>query len=165
MNRDSDDLPPSIVGVGTWESFPPPRRNSYWIQYTPAFGNSIEFINNLWYNTIWDSLRDSYSIHPDEYIEEPEKVGLGTLARHLEVQEAVEGKKRDRQTSLSTQGSSKYPASKRIKEGDSSPIQESINDSTTESEGQELTVPLELSIGITPTPEQEQFSMSYPCAA
>jgi hypothetical protein len=84
---------------------------------------------------------------------------LGTLADFLKVQGIVEGKKHDRKESLSTQGSSKYPASKRTKEADSSPIQESISESGKESE--ELTRSLELSLAITPTPDNPQTVMSY----
>ena len=92
-------------------------------------------------------------------IEDPEDLGLGTLADFLRVQGIVEGKKRDRTESLSTQGSSKYPASKRTKEADSSPIQESVSESGKESE--ELTMSLELSLGITPTPDNPQTVMTY----
>jgi hypothetical protein len=88
----------------------------------------------------------------------PRLVTLGTLADFLKTQETVEGKKHERQTSLSTQGSSKYPALKKTKEG--SPIPESISNSSSET-GQQLSKSLELSIGITPTLGEPQFAMSY----
>jgi hypothetical protein len=112
-NRERDDLPPSIVGSATWEYFPLPRRPSYWIQYTNTFGTSIEFINDQWYNIFWSQTFNSYYTEGDQLIEEAEEVRLGSLTRFLQTQETVEGKKHKRQASLSTQGSSKYPASKR----------------------------------------------------
>jgi len=139
------------VDRASWEAFPGNHRSSYWIQYTEAFESSIEFINDQWYNIFWSNSFNSYYTEEEQLIEEPELVGLGTLARFLQVQGTVEGKKRDSKESLSTQGSSKYPASKKTREGDSSPIQESISDSSEESKGQELTKSLELSVGITPT--------------
>ena len=152
---------------GTWQRFPEPRRDSYWIQYNEDIGSSIEFINDQWYNISWSNTYNSYYTGEDQLIEEAEIIGLGSLALYLQRQETAEGKKRERQTSLSTQGSSKYPASKRTKEASSSPIQESVQDSSSESTesnesgGQELTVSPELSIGITLTPDKPTFSMSY----
>ena len=92
-------------------------------------------------------------------IEDPEDLGFGTLTDFLKVQGIVEGKKHDRKESLSTQVSSKYPASKRTKEAESSPIQESISELGKESE--ELTRSLELSLGITPTPDNPQTVVIY----
>jgi hypothetical protein len=147
------------VGNATWEYFPLPQRPSYWIQYTETFGSSIKFINDYWYNISWSKTFNSYYTESDQLIEEAIDVGLGSLVEFLQVQETVKGKKCERQTSLSTQGSSKYPASKRTKEG-SSPIPESISDSSSET-GQALSRSLELSVGITPTPGEPQFAMSY----
>jgi len=62
----------------------------------------------------------------------------------------IEGKKRDRQGSLSTQGSNEYLESEETGETDSSPIQESVSDSSEESKGQELERTIELGIEITP---------------
>jgi hypothetical protein len=124
-----------------------------------TFGTSIEFINDQWYNIFWSKTFNSYYIEGNQFVEEPEMVRLGTLANFLKTQETVEGKKCERQTSLSTQGSSKYPASKKTKEG-SSPIPESISGSSSET-GQQLSKSLELSIGITPTPGEPQIAMSY----
>jgi len=75
-----DDLPPSIVGRPSRETFP-----GNWIQSPKAFGT-------------------------------------------------IEGKERNRQGSLSTQGSNEYPESEKTREMDSSPIQESINNSNKEIE-------------------------------
>ena len=149
------------MGRGTWEEFPGSRRNSYWIQLTETFGTRVEFIKDQWYNIFWSNSFNSYYTEEEQYVEEPELIGLGSLAKFLQVRETVEGKKRDRKESLSTQGSSKYPASKKTREGDSSPIQESVSNSSEESKGQELTKSLELSVGITPTPDNPQFAMSY----
>jgi hypothetical protein len=159
MNRERDDLPPLIVGSTTWEYFPLPQRPSYWIQYTNTFGTSIEFINDYWYNIFWRKTFNSYYTEGDQLIEEAKEVHLGSLVRFLQTQETVEGKKCERQASLSTQGSSKYPASKKTKEG-SSPILESISNSSSET-GKPLLRSLELSVGITPTPGEPQFAMSY----
>ena len=147
------------MGRGTWETFSGNCRASYWIQYTDTFGSSIEFINDQWYNIFWSYSFNSCYTETEHNIKDPEDLGLGTLANFLRVQGIIEGKKCDRKESLSTQGSSKYPASKRTKEADSSPIQESISESGKESE--ELTRSLELSIGITPTPDNPQTVMSY----
>jgi hypothetical protein len=110
------------VGSAVWTTFPGKQRNSYWIQLTPEIGTSIKFINNQWYNIFWSNSFNSYYTEEDQFVEEPEYLGLGTLAKFLQVQGIVQGKKRDRQESLSTQGSSKYPALKKTKEGGSSPI-------------------------------------------
>ena len=91
-----DDLPPSIVGRPSKETFP-----EGWIQSPKAFGT-------------------------------------------------IEGKKRDRQGSLPTQGSNKYPESKKTRETDSGPIQGSVNDSNKEIERQELARTIEPGIEITP---------------
>jgi hypothetical protein len=135
------------------------RRASYWIQYTDTFGSSIEFINDQWYNIFWSYSFNSYYTETEHNIDEPEELGLGSLSDFLKVQGIVEGKKHDRKESLSTQASSKYPASKRTKEAGSSSIQESISNSGKESE--ELSKSLELSVGITPTPDNPQTVMSY----
>src|SRR6267142_1513999 len=161
INRETDDLPPLIVGRASWEDFPGGRRSSYWIQITEVFGTSIEFINDQWYSIFWSESFNSYYTEEDQYDEEPDLLGLGSLARFLQTQETVEGKKHDRKESLSTQESSKCPASKRTREGDSSSIQESISDSNEESRRQELAKSLELNIGITPTPDNPQTAMSY----
>src|SRR5882672_10630414 len=63
-------------------------------------------------------------------------------------------KKCDRQGSLSTQKSNKYPESKKTRETDSSPIQENVSDSNKESKGQELERTIELGVGITPDDPQ-----------
>src|SRR6266850_1204120 len=62
----------------------------------------------------------------------------------------IEDKKCDRQGSLSTQRSNKYPESKKTRETDRSPIQENVSDSNKESKGQELERTIELGVGITP---------------
>src|SRR6267142_1391571 len=161
INREADDLPPSIVGKASWEDFPGSCRSSYWIQITKVFGTSIEFINNRWYSIFWSGSFNSYYTEEDQYDEESELLSLGSLARFLQTQETVEGKKRDRKESLSTQESSKYPVSKKTREGDSSSIQESISDSNKESRRQGLAKSLELNIGITPTPDNPQFAMGH----
>src|SRR6266850_6129313 len=120
-----------------------------------------EFINNWWYSIFWSKSFNSYYTEEDQYDKEPELLGLGSLARFLQTQETVEGKKRNRKESLSTQESSKCLASKRTKEGDSSSIQESISDSNEESKRQELAKSLKLNIGIMPTPDNLQTAMSY----
>ena len=153
INRETDDLPLSIVGRASWEDFPGSHRSSYWIQITEVFGTSIEFINDQWYSIFWSESFNSYYTEEDQYDEEPELFGLGSLARFLQTQETVESKKCNRKESLSTQESSKCPASKKTREGDSSSIQESISDSNEESRRQELAKSLELNIGITPTPD------------
>jgi len=145
------------VGKASWEDFPGSCRSSYWIQITKVFGTSIEFINDRWYSIFWSESFNSYYTEEDQYDEEPELLGLGSLARFLQTQETVEGKKHDRKESLSTQESSKYPVSKKTREEDSSSIQESINDSNEEPRRQELARSLELNIGITPTPDNPQF--------
>jgi hypothetical protein len=134
-------------------------RGSYWIQYSKTLGTSIKFINNQSYNIFWSHTFNSYYTEAEHYIDKPEELGLGTLAEFLKVQGIIEGKKRGRKENLSTQGSSKYPALKRTKEGGSSPIQESISNSGKGSE--ELTRSLKLSAGITPTPDNPQTVMSY----
>ena len=92
----NDDLPLSIVGRPSRETFP-----GNWIQSPKAFGT-------------------------------------------------IEGKKRNRQESLSTQGSNEYPESKKTRETDSSPIQESVDNSNKEIERQELARIVELGVEITP---------------
>ena len=88
-------------------------RASYWVQYTDTFGSSIKFINDQWYNIFWSYSFNSYYTETEHNIEDPEDLGLGTLANFLKVQGIIEGKKRDRKESLSTQGSSKYPQQRR----------------------------------------------------
>src|SRR6266850_623343 len=82
--------------------------NSYWIQNTKVFGTNIEFINNRWYSIFWSKSFNSYYTEEDQYNEESELLGLGSLARLLQTQETVE-------------------ASKKPKEGDSSSIQRSCH--------------------------------------
>src|SRR6267142_4933170 len=88
----NDDLPPSIVGRPSRETFP-----GSWIESPKAFGT-------------------------------------------------IEGKEHDRQGSLSTQGSNKYPESRKTREMDSSPIQGSVNDSNKEIERQKLARTIELGV-------------------
>ena len=113
VNRATDNLPPLIVGNAIWETFPTAQWPSYWLQYTKRFGTSLEFINDQWYNIFWSSSHNSYYVHEGQNVKEPECIRLGTLARFLEEQESAEGKERDRQTNLSTQGSGIWPVSKR----------------------------------------------------
>jgi len=103
-----DDLPPSIVGRPSRETFP-----GNWIQSPKAFGT-------------------------------------------------IEGRKHDRQGSLSTQGSNEYPESRKTREMDSSPIQESISNSSEESERQELARTIELGVEIMP--DDPQVAMSHATA-
>ena len=73
----------------------------------------------------------------------------------------MEGKKHERKISESSHGSSIHPPLKKAREeGDSSPIEEDSELETELTEGQEVTVPLRLNIGITPTPNSPQFIMS-----
>src|SRR6267142_1188509 len=102
--NEPDNLPPSIVGRPSRETFP-----ENWIQSPKAFGT-------------------------------------------------IEDKKRDRQGSLSTQRSNKYPESKKTRETDSRPIQENINDSNKESKGQELEKTVELGVEIMPDDPQVAIS-------
>src|SRR6266850_911455 len=74
----------------------------------------------------------------------------GNRIQSPKVFRTIEDKKCDRQGSLSTQGSNKYPESKKAREMDSSPIQENVSDSNKESKGQELERTIELDVGITP---------------
>ena len=152
VNRGTDDLPPSIVGRATWEEFAPPRRNSYWLQYTDSFGSSVEFINDHWYSIHWSHSFNSYYTEQDQIVEEPELLGLGTLEEFLEEQGKVKGKKRERQTSQPPPDTSQ--PIKRTKEGDS-PSQDTTSDSRIGIKT------LELSLGITPTPGEPQHAMSY----
>src|SRR6267142_1286974 len=142
--------------TGATKTAPNQPTSSYWIQDTEVFGTNIEFINNRWYSIIWSKSFNSHYAEKDQYDEESGLLGLGSLARLLQTQETVEGKKRDRRESLSTKESSKCPASKETREGDSSSIQRSISDSNEESRRQKLTKSLELNIGITPTPDNPQ---------
>src|SRR6266850_8442347 len=82
--------------------------SSYWIQITEVFGTDIEFINNRRYSIFWSKSFNSYYTEEDQYNEESELLGLGSLARLLQTQETVE-------------------ASKKPKEGDSSSIQRSCH--------------------------------------
>jgi len=90
------------VGKASWEAFPGKRRSSYWIQYTETFGSSLKFINDQWYNIFWSNSFNSYYTEEEQIVEEPELLSLGTLARFLQVQGTIEGKKCNRKESLST---------------------------------------------------------------
>ena len=103
-----DNLPPSIVGRPSRETFP-----GNWIQSPKAF-------------------------------------------------KTIEGKERDRQGSLSTQGSNEYPESKKTRETDSSPIQRSVNNSNKEIERHKLIRTIEL--GIEETPDDPQVATSHATA-
>ena len=83
INRNTDDLPLSIVGRATWDMFSGNHRQSYWIQYTNVFGGSIEFINDQWYHIFWSDRINSYFTEGDQFVEEPGIVGLGHLAELL----------------------------------------------------------------------------------
>src|SRR6266850_611567 len=103
-----DNLPPSIVGRPSRETFP-----GNWIQSPKAF-------------------------------------------------KTIEGKERNRQGSLSTQGSNEYPESKKTRETDSSPIQRSVNNSNKEIERHKLIRTIEL--GIEETPDDPQVATSHATA-
>src|SRR6267142_5673659 len=94
--------------------------------------------------------RPSRETFPGNWIQSPKAFGT------------IEGKKRDRQGSLSTQGSNEYPESEKTGETDSSPIQESISNSSEESKGRELARTIELGIEITP--DGPQVAMSHATA-
>ena len=130
-------------------------RQSYWIQYTDIFGGSIEFINDQWYHIFWSNRINSYFTEGDQFIEEPEIVGLGSLSKLLKAQRMTGGKKHNRHKDMSTQGSSKHLVSSKTQGGNNSPI-------SSPSEGpEELTKSLELHVGITPTPDKPQIAMSH----
>ena len=133
-------------------------RQSYWIQYTNVFGGSIEFINDQWYHIFWSDRINFYFIEGDQFIEEPEIVGLGSLAELLKAQRTTGGKKHNGHKDLSAQGSSKHLVSSKTQGGNNSPI-------SSPNEGpEELIKSLELHIGITPTPDKPQIAMSYAIA-
>ena len=133
-------------------------RQSYWIQYTDIFGESIEFINDQWYHIFWSDRTNSYFIEGDQFIEEAEIVGLESLAELLKAQRTTGGKKHNGHKDLSTQGSSKHSVSSKTQGGNNSPISSS-------SEGpEELTKSLELRVGITPTPDKPYIAMSHAIA-
>ena len=69
------------------------HRQSYWIQYISIFGGSIEFINDQWYHIFWSNRINSYFTEGNQFIEEPEIVGLGSLAELLKAQRMTGGKK------------------------------------------------------------------------
>jgi len=94
--------------------------------------------------------RPSRETFPGNWIQSPRAFGT------------IEGKKRDRRGSLSTQGSNEYLESRKTRETDSSPIQESIDDSNKEIERQELARTIELGIEITP--DDPQVAMSHATA-
>ena len=71
------------MGRATWETFSGNRRGSYWIQYSETLGTGIKFINNQWYNIFWSHTFNSYYTEAEHYIDEPEELGLGTLAGFL----------------------------------------------------------------------------------
>src|SRR6266850_1435782 len=138
---------------------PNPSRTD--LSLTTVFGTNIEFINNRWNSIFWSKSFNSYYTEKNQCNEEPGLLGLGSLARLLQTQETVEGKKRDGRESLSTQESSEYPVSRKTRERDSNPIQESISDSNEESRRQELAKSSKLNIGIMPTPDKLQTAMSH----
>jgi hypothetical protein len=80
------------VGRGTWETFSGSCRASYWVQYTDTFGSSIEFINDQWYNIFWSYSFNSYYTETEHSIEDPEDLGLGTLANFLKVQGIIKAR-------------------------------------------------------------------------
>ena len=82
--------------------------------------------------------RPSRETFPENWIQSPKAFGT------------IEGKKCDRQEGLSTQGSNEYPESRKTREMDSSPIQESVNDSNEKIERQKLARTIELGIEIMP---------------
>jgi hypothetical protein len=146
------------VGRATWETFSGNRRQSYWIQYTNVFRGSIEFINDQWYHIFWSDRINSYFTEGDQFIEEPEIVGLGSLVELLKEQRTTGGKKHNGHKDLSTQGSSKHSVSSKTQGGNNSPI-------SSPNEGpEELIKSLELRIGITPTPDKPQIAMSHAIA-
>ena len=133
-------------------------RQSYWIQYTDTFRGSIKFINNQWYHIFWSDRTNSYFTEGDQFIEEPEIVGLGSLAELLKAQRTTGGKKHNGHKDLSTQGSSKHSVSSKTQGGNNSPI-------SSPNEGlEELTKSLELRVGIMPTPNKPQIAMSHATA-
>ena len=127
VNRNTDDLPLSIVGRATWETFSGNHRQSYWIQYTDIFRGSIKFINNQWYHIFWSNRINSYITEGDQFVGKAEIVDLGSLAKLLKAQRTTGGKKHNGHKDLSTQVSSKHLVSSKTQGGNNSPIQESIN--------------------------------------
>ena len=108
------------MGRATWETFSGNHSQSYWIQYTDTFGGSIEFINDQWYHIFWSNTINSYFTEGNQFIKEPELVGLGSLAELLKTQRTTGGKKHDRHKDLSTQGSSKHSVSSKTQGGNNS---------------------------------------------
>jgi hypothetical protein len=101
---------------------------------------------------------NSYFTEGDQFIEEPEIVGLGSLAELLKVQRTTGGKKHNGHKDISTQGSSKHSVSSKTQGGNNSPI-------GSPSKGpEELIKSLELRVGITPTPDKLQIAMSHTIA-
>src|SRR6266850_1481842 len=82
--------------------------------------------------------RPNRETFPGNWIQSPKAFGT------------IEGKKCDRKGDLSTQGSNKYPESRKTRETDNSSIQESVNDSNKGIEGQRLARTIELGVEITP---------------
>jgi|SRR6266850_5124820 len=74
----------------------------------------------------------------------------------------IEGKKRDRQGSLSIQGSNEYPKSRKTRETNSSPIQENVDNSNKEIKRQKLTRTIEPGVEITP--DDPRVAMSHTTA-
>src|SRR6266850_2239696 len=158
LNPSGTDL--SLI-TGATKTAPNRPISSYWIQSTEVFGTNIEFINNQWYSIFWSKSFNSYYTEEDQYDKESGLLGLGSLARLLQTQETVEGKKCNRKESLSTQESSKYPMSRKTRGKDSGPIQGSVSDLNEESRRQELAKSLELNIEIMPTPDKPRTAISH----
>jgi len=85
-NRKKDDLPEHLKGSARWKEHHPSRRNTYEVQVNDQ-GFSVKYINNEWYYTTWDSLREAYAVVGEDRISRPYELGLGMRALPYETRE------------------------------------------------------------------------------
>ena len=60
-NRRKDDLPGYLKGATWWTEYQPSRKSTYKIPVNDRWF-SLEYINNEWYYTTWDEIKETYAV-------------------------------------------------------------------------------------------------------
>jgi hypothetical protein len=88
QNRGEDNLPLELRGIAFWLIRQNFAQSSYTILGPGGVWVPVEYINNQWYYTYWSPEEGTFWTTKSNLIMNPNKQGLGTLAKPHQTEEA-----------------------------------------------------------------------------
>src|ERR1700748_3040731 len=86
ITRGRDNLPLSIKGGAYWRNTEDARQSLY-IIWNGERWSTVEYVNHRWYFVYWNEAKEGFQIYPNDVIENPHLLKLGTETLPYETRE------------------------------------------------------------------------------